>query len=189
MNGPLVLEYSLTPEEASVAASRAAWRASLQGGLLAQHVAPLATFALALLFTAVLGWTGLIARRTAEIGLLVAAAAYMSYRLWSRRRFFAARRTANVWVEALRAAAPLRLAFEETGLSLDAAGSARQWRFADGLEIEEVAGLVYVWPKRGAPLIWPIRAHRDPDEAARCLESNQRRARAHASAAPTARNS
>jgi len=134
-----------------------------------------------LLFTAVLGWTGLVARRTAEIGLLVAAAAYMSYRLWSRRRFFAARRAANAWVEGLRAAAPLRLAFNETGLSLDAAGSARQWRFADGLEIEEVAGLIYVWPKRGAPLIWPIRAHPNPDEAARCLETACRRAKANSS--------
>jgi len=181
MNGPVVLEYSLTQEEASVAGSRAAWRASLQDGLLAQHIAPLVAFALALLFTAVLGWTGLISRRTAEIGLIVAAAAYMCYRLWSRRRFFAARRAANAWVEGLRAAAPLRLAFNETGLSLDAAGSARQWRFADGLEIEEVAGLIYVWPKRGAPLIWPIRAHPNPDEAARCLETACRRAKANSS--------
>jgi hypothetical protein len=188
MNGPVVLEYSLTQEEASVAASRAAWRASLQGGLLAQHVAPLVTFALALLFTAVLGWTGLIARRTAEIGLIVAAAAYMSYRLWSRRRFFAERRAANVWVERLRAAAPLRLTLDEATLSLEAGRMAHQWRFADGLEIEEVAGLVYVWPKRGAPLIWPIRAHGDPDEAAWCLATNQRRARAHESAPSAMRN-
>jgi hypothetical protein len=187
MNGPVVLEYSLTQEEASVAASRAAWRASLQDGLLAQHIAPLVAFALALLFTAVLGWTGLIARRTAEIGLIVAAAAYMSYRLWSRRRFFAARRAANVWVEQLRAAAPLRLTLEEATLSLEAGGIARQWRFADGLEIEEVAGLVYVWPKRGAPLIWPIRTHADPDEAARCLETARQLARATVRP-PAARN-
>jgi hypothetical protein len=182
MNEPLILEFALTQEEASVAASRAAWRASLQGGLLAQHVAPLATFALALLFTAVLGWTGLIPRRTAEIGLIVSAAAYMSYRLWSRRRFFTARRAANMWAEQLRATAPLHLSLDETGLSLDAAGSARQWRFSDGLEIEEVAGLVYVWPRRGAPVIWPTRAHRDPDEAARYLETARSRARASAPA-------
>jgi hypothetical protein len=187
MNGPVVLEYSLTQEEASVAASRAAWRASLQDGLLAQHIAPLVAFALALLFTAVLGWTGLIARRTAEIGLIAAAAAYMTYRLWSRRRFFSARRAANAWAETLRAAAPLRLALDEAGLSLEAAGIARQWRFADGLEIEEVAGLVYVWPKRGAPLIWPLRAHLDSDEAARYLETARRRMRTDPSAAPAAR--
>jgi hypothetical protein len=176
MNEPLILEYTLSPEEANVAASRAAWRASLQGGLLAQHIAPLAAFALALLFTAVLGWSGLIARRTAEIGLIAAAAAYMSYRLWSRRRFFAARRVANVWAEALRTAGPLHLSLDEIGLSLEVAGSAHQWRFADGLEIEEIAGLVYVWPRRGAPLIWPTRAHHDPDEAARCLETVRGRA-------------
>ncbi len=180
MNGPAILEFSLTEEEAGVAASRAAWRASLQGGLLAQHIAPLAAFVLALLFTAVLGWTGLIARHSAEIGLIVAAAAYMIYRLWSWRRFFAARRAASAWAEALRAAAPLHLSLDEAGLSLDAAGSARQWRFADGLEIEEVAGLVYVWPKRGAPLIWPTRAHHDPGEAARYLETARQRARSSA---------
>jgi hypothetical protein len=184
MSAPQSLEYSLTPEETVVAASRAAWRASLGDGLLARHLAPLAAFVLAVLFSAILGWTGLVARRTAEIGLILAAMAYMAYRLWTRRRFLAARRAANAWAESLQAAAPLRLALDDQGFALDGGAIAQRWRFADGLEIEEVAGLVYVWPKRGAPLIWPSRAHDDPDAAARFLAEFRRRAGVVASVAP-----
>ena len=175
MTEPLTLEFSLTDEEASVAASRAAWRASLAGGLTARHFAPLAAFALAVLFAAILGWTGLVSRRAAEIALIVSAAAYMVWRLWTRRRFLSARRAANAWAATVRAAAPARLALDEQGFALDLASTTRRWRFADGLEIEEVAGLVYVWPTQGEPLFWPARAHGD-EEAARFLDLARRRA-------------
>ena len=163
-----MIEYSLTEEEAQIAAARAAWRASLSDGLLARHLAPLAAFMLIVLFAAILGWTGLIARRAAEIALLLAAAAYMIYRLWTRRRFYRAQRAAAGWAKGLRAE-PSRLALDEDGFSLEHGAASRRWRFTDGLEIEQVGGMVYVWPKIGEPLVWPQRAHVDAVEAERFL--------------------
>ncbi len=163
-----MIEYTLTLEEAEVAAARAAWRASLRDGLLTRHLAPLAAFMLIVLFAAILGWTGLIPRRSAEFALLLAVAAYMIYRLWTRRRFYHAQRAAAGWARAFHAD-PSRLALDEDGFSLDGAAQSRRWRFEDGLEIEQVAGLVYVWPKRGEPLVWPLRAHADAVEAEQFL--------------------
>jgi hypothetical protein len=160
---PLVFE--LTEEEAAVAGSRAAWRISLADGLLGRHLAPLAAFLLALLFAAVLGLTGLVSRRAAEIALIAAAAAYMIYRLWTRRRFLAARRAANAWADELRRAGPARLTLDDAGFRLTGAGLDRALAFADGLEVEQVSGLVYVWPRSGLPLVWPSRAHGDAKEA------------------------
>ena len=160
---PIVFE--LTEEEAAVAGSRTAWRMSLADGLLARHLAPLAAFLLALLFAAVLGLTGLVNRRAAEIALIAAATAYMLYRLWTRRRFLAARRAAGSWVDELRRAGPARLTLDDAGFRLTGAGLDRAWAFTDGLEIEQVSGLVYVWPRVGPPLVWPSRAHGDEQEA------------------------
>ena len=178
------IEFALSDEEAGVAAARAAWRASLADGLLARHLAPLVAFVLTLLFAAVLGLTGLISRRTAEIALLSAAAVYMAYRLWTRRRFFAARRTANAWADTMRHAGAMRLTLDETALRLDSTALSSIFRFEDGLEIEEVAGLVYVWPRHGLPLVWPRRAHADTQAADDFLGFARRRAgAAHAMAA------
>jgi hypothetical protein len=157
MTGP-TLEFSLTQEETNVAASRFAWRFSLGQDLLARHLAPLAAFALAITFAALLGLTGLIGRRAAETALLLSAGAYMLYRLWTRRRFLTARRAALVWGETMRAAAPVRLSLDAQGLRLDASSQCWKWRWVDGLEVEEISGLVYVWPAEGEPLVWPTRA-------------------------------
>jgi len=162
------IAFELTEAEAEVAAARAAWRAALADGLLARHLAPLAAFALILLFAAILGFTGLIPRRSAEIALIVAAAAYMAYRLWTRRRFLQARRAAGAWAASLRAAGPMRVTLEETGLRAEARAFARAWRYEE-LEFETVAGLVYGWPRVGPPLVWPSRAHADPEAAAAFL--------------------
>jgi hypothetical protein len=179
---PIVFE--LTEEEATVASARAAWRLSLEGGLLARHLAPLAAFLLSVLFAAILGWTGLVSRRAAEIALIVCAAAYMSYRLWTRRRFLAARREAGAWAQALRRAGPARLTLDETGFRLEAAGLDRTLAFAEGLTVEAVSGLVYVWPRAGLPLVWPARAHADAAEAEAFLTFARRRAAAPAAPAP-----
>jgi hypothetical protein len=173
----LRLEFELTEEEAQVAGSRAAWRASLAGGLLAQHLAPLAAFVLAVTFAAILGWTGLISRRAAEIALIACAAAYMVYRLWTRRRFLTARRAALAWAETQRD--PARLECDEAGFHRDG----QAWLFADGLEVETVAGLVYVWPRQGWPLVWPSRAHGGDGEAAAFLAHARSRAGGRAPAA------
>jgi hypothetical protein len=173
------LAFELTEQEAQVAGSRAAWRASLAGGLLAQHLAPLAAFMLAVLFAAILGWTGLISRRAAEIALIAFAAAYMIYRLWTRRRFLGLRRAALAWAETQRA--PAQLTLDETGFHRDG----QAWLFAEGLEVEAVSGLVYVWPRQGWPLVWPSRAHDGESEAAAFLAYARSRAGQRA-AAPSA---
>jgi hypothetical protein len=170
-----MIEFILTEAEADVVASRAAWRASLGEGLLARHLAPLAAFALFVLFAAILGWTGLISRRAAETSLIGAAAAYMIYRLWTRRRFFSARRAAVAWAEGLRGA-PMQLTLDDDGFFLESKSHRERWRFAEKLEIEEVAGLVYVWPKHGRPLVWPTRAHADAQAATQFVAEARRRA-------------
>jgi len=157
--------FSLTADEARTAAARAGLRRSLAGGLIGAHLAPLAAFVLAIVFVAVLGLTGLIGRRPAEAALILAAAAFLTQRLVTRRRFFANRRRAEAEVEALAAAGELTLNVEADGLRLDGPAQPMRWRFADCVDAEDAGGLVYLWPRRGAPAIAPSRAFRDVTEA------------------------
>jgi len=159
--------FSLTADEARVAAARAGLKRALAGGLTADHFAPLAAFVLAILFIAVLALTGLLGRRPAEAALLVCAAAFLLQRLATRRRFFVSRRVAEAEIERLRAAAPLVLSVEADGLRLDGGPEPTRWRFADCLEAEDAGGLVYLWPRKGPPAIAPTRVFRDQTEAAR----------------------
>lgn len=161
--GPFV--FSLADDEARIAAARAGLRRSLAGGLIAAHLAPLAAFMLAILFIAVLALTGLVGRRPAEAALLLAAAAFLIQRLATRRRFFASRRRAEAEIEALRAAGPLTLSVEADGLRLDGTPQPMRWRFADCIDAEDAGGLVYLWPRHGAPAIAPTRVFRDATEA------------------------
>jgi hypothetical protein len=163
--GPYV--FSLSAEEARVAAARAGLRRSLAGRLIAAHVAPLATFVLAILFIAILALAGFLDRRPAEAALLVCAAAFLVQRLAMRRRFFVSRRRAEAEIVFQRAAGPLTLTVESDGLRLDGGPETTRWRFADCLEAEDAGGLVYLWPSRGAPAIAPTRVFRDQSEATR----------------------
>jgi hypothetical protein len=174
------VDFELTEQEAAVAGSRAAWRMSLADGLLARHLAPLAAFLLVVAFAAILGLTGLVSRRASEIALIAAAGLYMIYRLWTRRRFLAARRAANAWMDELRRAGPARLTLDAAGLRLTAPGLDRAWAFAEGLEVEQVSGLVYVWSSARPPLVWPLRAHGDEQEADAFLALARRRTGAKA---------
>jgi hypothetical protein len=159
--------FSLTADEARIAAARAGLRRALAGGLTAAHLAPLAAFVLAILFVAILALTGLLGRRPAEAALLICAAAFLVQRLVTRRRFFVSRRLAEAQIERLRAAGPLVLSVEADGLRLDGGPTPMRWRFADCLETEDAGGLVYLWPRQGAPAIAPTRVFRDQAEASR----------------------
>jgi hypothetical protein len=159
--------FSLTADEARIAAARAGLRRALAGGLTASHVAPLAAFVLAILFVAILALTGLLGRRPAEAALLLCAAAFLVQRLIMRRRFFASRRVAAAEIESLRAAGPLTLTVEADGLRLDGPDAPMRWSFADCLQAEDTGGLVYLWPRWGAPAIAPTRVFPDPAEALR----------------------
>jgi hypothetical protein len=163
--GPYV--FSLTDDEARIAAARAGLRRALAGGLIGAHFAPLAAFVLAILFTAVLGLTGLIGRRPAEAALLLAATAFLIQRLATRRRFFSSRRLAETQIEALRAAGRLTLSLAPDGLRLEGTPQPMHWRFADCIDAEDAGGFVYLWPRHGAPAIAPTRAFSDVTEASR----------------------
>jgi hypothetical protein len=162
--------FSLTADEARIAAARAGLRRALAGGLTAAHFAPLAAFVLAILFLATLALTGLLGRRPAEAGLLVCAAAFLVQRLATRRRFFVSRRLAEAEIERLRAAGPLVLSVEADGLRLDGGPESTRWRFVDCLEAEDAGGLVYLWPRQGAPAIAPARVFHDYAEALRFVQ-------------------
>ena len=166
--GPYAI--SLTADEARIAAARAGLRRALAGGLTAAHFAPLAAFVLAILFVAILALTGLLGRRPAEAALLVCAAAFLVQRLVTRRRFFVRRRLAEAEIESLRAAGPLPLTVEADSLRLDGLAAPMRWVFADCLDAEDAGGLVYLWPRQGAPAIAPTRVFHDQAEALRFVQ-------------------
>jgi hypothetical protein len=162
--------FSLTADEARIAAARAGLRRALAGGLTSAHFAPLAAFVLAILFVAILAFTGLLGRRPAEAALLICAAAFLIQRLVTRRRFFASRRLAEAEIESLRAAGALTLTVEADGLRLDGLAAPMRWPFADCLDAEDAGGLVYLWPRQGAPAIAPARIFQDRAEASRFVQ-------------------
>ena len=159
--------FSLTADETRVAATRAGLRRGLAGGLIARHLAPLAAFMLALLFIAILALTGFVPQRPAEAALLIVAAAFLLQRMATRRRFYRLQRIGAREVEPLGAADQLVLSVGETGLRLTGAGAPMTWEFVDCLEAEDAGGLIYLWPRQGAPAIAPTRVFRDAEEAAR----------------------
>jgi hypothetical protein len=162
--------FSLTADEARIAAARAGLRRALAGGLTAAHFAPLAAFVLAILFVAILALSGLLGRRPAEAALLICAAAFLVQRLVTRRRFFVSRRLAEAEIERLRAAGPLTLTVEADGLRLDGLAAAMRWPFAGCLDAEDAGGHVYLWPRQGAPAIAPMRIFHDQEEALRFVQ-------------------
>lgn len=147
--------FALTPEEAEAAAARYGLRSALAGGLTARHHAPLAAFVLVMLFASILALTGLVSRRAGEIAILIAAMAFMVQRLAAHWRF----RTARI-----RAKAALAKGLEPHGVSIDPegalvqAGQARQrLSYVDVVEVEDAGGLIYFWPRAGAPVVLPTR--------------------------------
>jgi hypothetical protein len=144
-------------------------RRALAGGLIGRHLAPLAAFVLAILFVAILALTGFVAQRPAEAALLLAAAAFLIQRLATRRRFYRLRRLAAAEIEAFSAAGRLTLSVDDSGLQLEGLAAPMRWEFADCVEVEDAGGLIYLWPRHGAPAIAPTRVFADVTQAARLL--------------------
>ncbi len=179
MSGPSPIRFALTEDEARIAASRVALRLALADGLMRRHAAPLAAFVVTLAFVAILGFTGLMSQRAAEIVILLSAAAFMIHRLMSRRLFWRARREAKAWADAVAAEGEIVARLDEDGLALAAPTLARSWKFRDALEYDDAGGMVYLWPKSGAPAFWPARAFAEGQ-----AESWRAFARARLGAAP-----
>jgi hypothetical protein len=165
--GPYAFTLSLA--EADAAAARAGLRTALKGGLLMGHVAPLTAFALIMAFTSVLALTGFISRRAGEATLILAAAAFMIQRLVTHWRIRRARREGRAAIGRLQSAQALTATFENETLSLEVDGRTMRLRYADCEEAEDAGGLIYVWPRHGAPIVVPTRAFADGEEAARLV--------------------
>lgn len=161
--------FTLAPAEAEAAAARAGLRTALKGGLLTSHVAPLTAFALVMAFATVLALTGLISRRSGEATILLAAAAFMIQRLASHWRIRRARSDGRAAIGPLRSAGALKATFGDEALSFDMDGRTLNLRYADCEQAEDAGGLIYIWPRNGAPIVVPTRAMADAEEAARLL--------------------
>ena len=161
--------FTLAPAEAEAAAARLGLRTALKGGLLASHVAPLTAFALILAFASVLALTGLISRRAGEATIILAAAAFMIQRLVNHWRIRGARSEGRAAIERLQSAGGVTATFGDETLSIDVDGRTLNLRYADCEQAEDAGGLIYVWPRDGAPIVAPTRALADAEEAARLL--------------------
>ncbi len=160
--------FTLTPAEAEAAAARAGLRTALRGGLLASHMAPLTAFALVMAFASVLALTGLISRRAGEAALILAALAFMIQRLMTHWRIRRAHSDGRAAIAHLQSGA-LTATFGDETASLEVDGRTLSLRYADCEQAEDAGGLVYVWPRNGAPVVVPTRALVDADEAARLV--------------------
>ena len=161
--------FTLAPAEAEAAAARAGLRTALKGGLLTSHVAPLTAFALVMAFATVLALTGLISRRAGEATIILAAAAFMIQRLASHWRIRRARSDGRAAIGPLRSAGALKATFGDEALSFDMDGRTLNLRYADCEQAEDAGGLIYIWPRNGAPIVVPTRAMADAEEAAHLL--------------------
>jgi hypothetical protein len=172
--------FTLAPAEAEAAAARVGLRMALQGGLLPGHVAPLTAFALILAFAPVLALTGLISRRAGETALMLAALVFMIQRLITHWRIQRARRDGRGAIAQFESAGTMTATFGDESLSFEVDGRTVRLRYADCEQAEDAGGLIYVWPRNGAPIVVPTRALADANEATRlvsCLSDQIRQSR------------
>jgi hypothetical protein len=161
--------FTLTPGEAEAAAARLGLRNVVKGGLIASHVAPLTAFVLIMAFAAVLALTGLISRRAGEAAILLVAAAFMIQRLATHWRIRCARSDGEAAIAQLQSAGELTATFDSETVSLDVDGRTLRVRYVDCEDAEDVGGLIYIWLRKGGPIVLPTRALADADVAARLV--------------------
>ncbi|HLW90129.1 MAG TPA: hypothetical protein VKS78_02355 [Roseiarcus sp.] len=163
--------FSLTPEEANVAASRIALRVALARRFEQDYVAPLVVFVLLLVFVAILAFTGLIGRRAAEAALLIGAIAFLGARFLAHWRLRRARRLGKGAVERIVARGEVQIEVDDDGLTLvyPHAGLGRRRPFEGLAEAEDAGDIIYLWRPDGAPIILPKRIFPGLDAAAQFL--------------------
>lgn len=166
--------FALTEDEARVATARLALRYGLSRRFERDYVAPLVIFILLLAFVAILAFTGLIARRSAEIALLAGAILFLASRFVAHLRLRGARLLAKKVIERIAADGETSLTVDESGLTFTRqAGSEQQIAdLPDLTEIENAGGLFYIWISNrdtAPPLVVPTRIFADDAEAERFL--------------------
>ena len=85
------------------------------------------------------------------MALILAAAAFMIQRLATHWRIRRARREGRAAIAQLQSAGALTATFGDESLSLDVDGRTLLLAYADCEEAEDAGGLIYVWPRDGAP--------------------------------------
>ncbi|HXE23998.1 MAG TPA: hypothetical protein VN637_03845, partial [Roseiarcus sp.] len=116
-----------------------------------------------------LALTGLISGRAGEMTIILAAAAFMIQRLATHWRIRRARREGRAAIARLQSAGAVTANFGDESLTLDADGRTLSLAYADCEEAEDAGGLIYVWPRNGAPIVVPTRALAHAEEAARLV--------------------
>jgi uncharacterized MAPEG superfamily protein len=157
--------FTLTPDDAKIAASRAGLKAALAGRLSLAHVAPLVAFGLFIAFVVILSLTGLIGRRLGEGALILAAIAFMAARMAAHWRLRGAQRSSLASLTALQQAGQVVVTLDDRGLRMETAAESRQISFADCHEAEEAGEILYLWRRQGEPAFIP--AHAFTSEQAR----------------------
>jgi len=119
--------------------------------------------------------TGLISRRSGEATILLAAAVYIIQRLATHWRII--RRTRNLGpapIVSLEADGALTARIDDGGVTLDGGGRSRRLEYVDCEEAEDAGGLIYLWPRDGAPIVLPARALGDGEARRLVAQIKQR---------------
>ena len=165
--------FSLTDDEARLAASRLALRLGLGARFERDYVAPLVVFVLLLLFVAILAFSGLIGRRFAESALLVGAIAFLATRFLGHWRLRRAQRRAAETMRKIVEGGEIQIRVQDDGLVLHSirAGKASASYFRWTGDAEDAGGVIYLWRSEdeGPPIILPTRIFASADEARRFL--------------------
>ena len=153
--GPYV--FDIADNEAAAAAARFGLRLALGGGATRARLVALVAFVLVLAFAATLALAGRVTRRHGEEAVIAAAAVFMANGAASRWRLRRLRREAISAIAAMRVAAPLRARVDPSGIEFMSTIPPRRWNFAECAEAEEAGGILYLWPRDGAPALVPTR--------------------------------
>jgi hypothetical protein len=119
--------------------------------------------------------TGLISRRSGEATILLAAAVYIIQRLATHWRII--RRTRNLGpapIVSLEADGAFTARIDDGGVTLDGGGRSRRLEYVDCEEAEDAGGLIYLWPRDGAPVVLPARALGDGEARRLVAQIKQR---------------
>ncbi len=150
--------FTLSPAETEAAAARFGLRTALRGDLIVSNLGPLAVFVLVLLFASILALTDFISRRAGEATILLSAAAFMIQRLATHWRIRRSRNLGRTAMAALEAEGAMTAKIDDTGVTLEAGERSQRLDFVDCEEAEDAGGLIYLWPRHGAPIVLPARA-------------------------------
>jgi hypothetical protein len=166
--------FTLSPAETAAVAARSSLRAATRDALITSRFA-LAAFVLVLLFAPIMAKTGLISRRAGEATILLAAAAYIIQRLATHWRMI--RRTRNLGpapIVSLEADGALAARIDDGGVTLDGGGRSRRLEYVECEEVEDASGLIYLWPRDGAPIVLPARTLGDGEARRLVAQIKQR---------------